>query len=79
MRTDIEKAVDKQVLLYIIQRQITCPVTKQILDIDTACYFVDRDGCPAYVLSPTAYDAAVSKLSIVNALADKGLFPMEKS
>lgn len=79
MRSDIEQAVDKQMLLYIIQRQITCPVTGEVLDIRTARYFVDRDGSPAYVLSPEAYDAAVSKPSIVNALEDKGLFPMEAS
>lgn len=79
MRTDIQKTVDKQMLRYIIQRQITCPITGEVLDIDTACYFVDRDGCPAYVLSPEAYRASVDHPRIVSALEDKGLFPMEAS
>lgn len=79
MKTDIEKAVDKQMLTYLVQRQITCPITGAVLDVRTARYFVDHDGSPAYVLSPEAYNAAVDHPRIVNAMADKGLYPMEES
>lgn len=75
MRTEIEQEVDRQMVLYIVQRNIFCPVTGEVLDIRTCKWFVDKDGDPAYVLSPTAYDAAVSDERIVTALKEKGLFP----
>lgn len=77
MRTEIEQHVDRQMVLYIVQRNIFCPVTGAVLDIRTCKWFVDSDGDPAYVLSPEAYDAAVSQPNIVAALAEKGLYPNE--
>lgn len=74
MRTDIQQEVDRQMVLFIVQRNIFCPVTGAVLDIRTCKWFVDKDGDPAYVLSPEAYDAAVSKQEIIDALATKGLF-----
>lgn len=75
MRSDIEKAVDRQMVMFIVQRNIFCPVTGHVLDVRTCKWFVDKDGDPAYVLSPEAYDAAVSQPNIVSALAEKGLYP----
>lgn len=75
MRTDIQQEVDRQMVRYIVQRNIFCPVTGAVLDVRTCKWFVDADGDPAYVLSPEAYDAAVSEPEIMSALATKGLFP----
>lgn len=75
MRTDIQQEVDRQMVLFIVQRNIFCPITGAVLDIRTCKWFVDADGDPAYVLSPEAYDAAVSQPTIVAALAEKGLHP----
>lgn len=77
MRTDIQQEVDRQMVLYIVQRNIFCPITGAVLDIRTCKWFVDADGDPAYVLSPEAYDAAVSVESVVEALSQKGLYPRE--
>ena len=75
MRSDIEKAVDRQMVMYIVQRNIFCPVTGAVLDIRTCKWFVDKDGDPAYVLSPEAYNAAVGIPEVVQGLAEKGLYP----
>lgn len=74
--TNLEENAKKMLLLSIVQKLIFCPVTKEVLDVRTCKYFVDSDGWPAYVMSPEAYDAAVSGSAIVLALADKGLYPM---
>lgn len=74
---DIEETVRKQLVRYIVQRNIFCPITGEVLDVDTCKWFVDADGDPAYVLSPKAYDAAVAIPAIVEALALKGYFPRE--
>lgn len=77
-RTHVQEVVDRMMVKYIVQRQIFCPVTGEVLDIDTCKWFVDADGDPAYVLSPKAYDAAVAVPKIVEALRAKGLYPKEE-
>lgn len=79
MKTDIQQEVDRRMVQYIVQRNIFCPVTGEVLDVRTCKWFVDEDGDPAYVLSPTAYDAAVSQPTIVSSLATKGLYPKENN
>lgn len=80
MRTDIQAEVDRQMVKYIVQRNIFCPITGAVLDVRTCKWFVDKDGDPAYVMSPEAFDAVASGLNtekgkaIVDALAEKGLF-----
>lgn len=79
MRTDIQQEVDRQMVLHMVQRNIFCPITGEVLDIRTCKWFVDNDGDPAYVLSPEAYGAATAQPAIVSALADKGLYPKENN
>lgn len=75
MRTQVQQEVDRQMVLFIVQRNIFCPVTGAVLDVRTCKWFVDADGDPAYVLSPEAYDAVMGMPNTLAALADKGLFP----
>lgn len=80
MRTDIQQEVDRQMVRYIVQRNIFCPITGAVLDVRTCKWLVDADGDPAYVMSPEVFDAVVYGLNtekgkaIVDALAEKGLF-----
>lgn len=76
-RTHVQEVVDRMMVKYIVQRQIFCPVTKEVLDVRTCKWFVDADGDPAYVLSAKAYDAAVAVPAIVESLRKKGLYPKE--
>lgn len=59
--------------LALIQRQIFCPVTNELLDTRTARFLSDSDGDPAYVLSPDAYEALSQTPNVVESLAAKGL------
>lgn len=77
MRTDIQQEVDRQMVLFIVQRNIFCPVSGQVLDIRTCKWFVDKDGDPAYVVAPHVYDAAIASEATVEALSQRGYFPMD--
>lgn len=77
MKSDIQQFLEKQLVLYIVQRDIFCPITGAVLDVRTCKWFVDADGDPAVVVAAEAYDAAVSVPSIMTVLAEKGLFPSE--
>lgn len=52
----IASAVHHELIRHLIARQITCPVTGDVLDIRTAVPLLDRDGDPARMLSPAAAD-----------------------
>jgi hypothetical protein len=73
---DIETKMRQEFVLYMVQRQIWCPFTNDVLDIRTVKWFVDKDGDPAYVVSPRAYEAIVGSDKSVEGLASKGLYPM---
>lgn len=75
MRTDIQQRVDRQMVLFIVQRNIFCPISGSVLDIRTCKWFVDKDGDPAYVVSPEVYDRVVVQPDTVTALAERGLYP----
>lgn len=81
--TNIEDAVRKQLVAFIVQRQIFCPITNAVLDVRTCKWLVDKNGDPAYVMSPEAYDAVASGLNtekgkvIIENLAARGLYLKE--
>ena len=54
---EINKQVEKQIVKYIVQRNIFCPLSGDVLDVRTCKWLVDKDGVPAYVMSPEAYDS----------------------
>lgn len=70
----VVRTVRRQLLTYIIQRNIFCPVSGEVLDVRTAKYFVDKDGDPAYVLSPKVYDAVVTNPGLVAQMEARGYF-----
>lgn len=70
---NFEEDAKKMLLLTMVQKMIFCPVTNEVLDIDTCGYFVDGDGWPAYVLSPAAFAAVSKSQPILDSLAAKGL------
>lgn len=76
----IQEQANKMLKLALVQRAIFCPFTGEVLDIDTAKFLVDRDGDPAYVMSPSAFEkitavAAVAEgRTIVDELAGMGIF-----
>lgn len=68
----IENKVRDMLLLAMVQRNIFCPVTNEVLDIRTVKYLVDRDGDPNYVMSPEAYGVVTASAPITESLAKKG-------
>jgi len=75
MRSDVQQEVDRQMVLFIVQRNIFCPVSGNVLDLRTCKWFVDADGDPAYVVDPEVYDKVVAQPATVEALAERGLYP----
>ena len=53
--SDLETKMRERLTLALVQRDITCRVTGEVLDIRTCAVLVDPDGDPAYVLSPEGY------------------------
>lgn len=71
---DIETRLRSEMVKYMVQKQIFCPVTGRVLDVRTVKYLVDRDGDPAYIMDPVAYDVIESDDKLIASLAEKGLF-----
>lgn len=44
--------VREQLVRYLVQRAITCPITGDVLDVRTCAVVLDSDGDPAAVFSP---------------------------
>lgn len=72
---DIKKTVQRQLVGYIVQRNIFCPVTGEVLDVRTCKWLVDKDGDPAYVISPGAYEKVLAgREAVEEELNKRGLF-----
>jgi len=74
MRTEVEQHVDKQMVRYIVQRNIFCPITGNVLDVRTCKWFVDSDGDPAYVVDPLVYDRVKDQPDTIAALEARGYY-----
>lgn len=54
--SSIESTVRRNMVRSLVQRDITCNYTGQILDMDTCAVLIDADGDPFAVLAPEAAD-----------------------
>lgn len=52
---DLTQILRRNLLLYIVQRQMFCVITGDVLDVDTCVVVLDSDGDPHAVFSPNAY------------------------
>jgi hypothetical protein len=41
----------KEMVKYLVQKEIFCPITQKVLDMDTCVVVNDKDGDPALVLT----------------------------
>lgn len=48
---DLEAHMRQVLLTGLVQKEIFCPNTGEVLDVRTCVVLVDKDGDPAYVLS----------------------------
>lgn len=62
----------------IVARAITCPRTGEVLDIRTAVFLLDRDGDPAYVMSPSGF-GQLTGVDLHNLLTKHGVTVDETS
>lgn len=53
--SDLEVRMRRELLLYIVQRNIWCPVNGQVLDVDDCVVFLDEDGDPKAAVSQAGY------------------------
>lgn len=53
----------------IIQTQITCPITGEVLDLRTAQFSVDKDGDPQRAFAPEVTEKEISDYLDLIALA----------
>lgn len=71
---DIEERMRKQLVRFLVQRNITCPATGEVLDMDTCVVLVDSDGDPKAVLSQAGWaamdDAHKAKLAAMDCTVD---------
>ena len=67
--------VIQQFKLYLIQRNIFCIITGEVLDIRTAEFLVDADGDPLIPLSPAGMAQVKSDPIRLAALNGRGLSP----
>jgi hypothetical protein len=51
----LEERMRKELVTYMVQRKIFCPVTNEVLDVRTCVVFLDDDGDPADVVSQAGY------------------------
>jgi hypothetical protein len=49
---DLQEHLRTQLVRYLVQRAITCPITGDVLDVRTCAVVLDADGDPAAVFSP---------------------------
>lgn len=49
----IEEMMRRELVRYIVQRSIFCPVSGVVLDMDTCTVILDSDGDPAFVVAPS--------------------------
>ena len=53
----LQDLLRQNVVLALVQRNITCPVTGEVLDVRTCVVLTDADGDPAGVLSQKGWRA----------------------
>lgn len=58
---DLAAQFRAQLTRALVQRAIFCPVNGAVLDVRDCVVFVDRDGDPAAVVSPTGYQQLVDQ------------------
>lgn len=49
--------LERNLVRYLVQRTIFCPVSGDVLDVRSCAVIRDDDGDPVYVISPRAADA----------------------
>lgn len=54
---DLQAKMHRELIRYLVARAIICPVTGEVLDMDTCVVFLDTDGDPCLVLSQGGYTA----------------------
>lgn len=72
----IQDTVRRQMVGYIVRRNIFCPVSGRVLDERTCKWFVDADGDPAYVVDPLVYDIVSKNEETMAEMERRGYFPM---
>lgn len=67
----IQDQVTKQLRKHLVQKQITCPVSGDVLDVRTARYIEDEEGTPYVAIAPRV-------ATKIQALLDQGKYPFAK-
>jgi hypothetical protein len=52
---EMQDIIRKNFVKYLVQKQIFCPITDEVLDVRTCVVIVDNDADPYSVISPNAY------------------------
>lgn len=56
----IRDIVEKEIRKNLVQRQIFCPITREVLDVDTAKYALDNNGDPSVAFSPDVTEEQIA-------------------
>ena len=51
----IENILRQELVKYLVQKHIFCPINGVVLDVRTCVVVLDSDGDPALVMSPAGY------------------------
>lgn len=51
----IENILRQELVKYLVQKHIFCPISNVVLDVRTCVVVLDSDGDPALVMSPKGY------------------------
>ncbi len=71
---DLATHVRGQMVKHLVQRTIFCPVDGSVMDVRDVVVWLDRDGDPASVCSPTGYRRLLAERpTAVQILAAKGI------
>jgi len=69
----LEDLLRRNVIVNLVQRNITCPVTGEVLDVRTCVVLLDNDGDPRAVLSQEGWREVLAQVGEKHA-AQRGLF-----
>lgn len=69
---NIEEKMRKEMVRYLVQREIFCPYTGHLLDIRTCVVLVDKDGDPEIVMAPEAWEVIEKSPQTLDMLTSKG-------
>lgn len=59
---NFEEIMRKNLVRFLVQKSIFCPITGEVLDIDSCVVILDPDGDPSMVISPEGYRLTASLL-----------------